>query len=105
TPMYKAIIAAKASTTRALALSAFFSRAYASTWTIARTLAKCGNPCAYEKFVPTARSLGDISIPISPFLGQVNFSKGQTGVNFEQMWRYDAAVKKTVKVGPLLNVE
>jgi ABC-type branched-subunit amino acid transport system substrate-binding protein len=99
TPLFKATQAAGVSTDLALSQPNFFGRGYAAGWVIERALAKCSVPCSATAFSVSTRALGKLDIPMNPFVGQLDFSQANSGVNFAQVWQYDAANKQTVAVG------
>ncbi|MCU1374308.1 MAG: hypothetical protein JWO68_1594 [Actinomycetia bacterium] len=87
-PLVKEILAAKASTTRANGSAQFFATGYATGWTIAATLNKCGVPCAPDKFMKTLNGLGPVKMPNNPFLGDINFTDAYS-MHYAQIWKAD----------------
>jgi ABC-type branched-subunit amino acid transport system substrate-binding protein len=103
-PLFNAVLAAKASTTRALASASLFSREYVGMFAIAQTLEKCGVPCSTTKFMSTLKGLGKIKVPNDPFFSPLDFSKSNAGETFGQIWKWDAKAKKAVPGGPVINL-
>lgn len=80
-----------------------FAKQFAAMYAIAATLEACGLPCSADDFGTTLAGLGEIPVPADALLGPMDFSQGQSGINFGQPWRWDADAGKSVEAGPVVN--
>ena len=95
--LYEAGVSAGVSAT-AIANSEF-PKAYASMYTIADILGKCGYPCSADQFAAQAKDVTSFDPPNGALLGPVDLSDGQNGFTAAALFQWNAAEKKSLMKG------